>query len=316
MFWNREKPEEGIKNAIKDASSIHANNTGATRRATGMMPVASSEHEIAHTGSLRFHELIVSLEGNQRTGCLRIISPKRKSRSAILIYRGRVMGCLYGSRKLDWHFMQQEAHREALADLAAPGNILDAYELPEELVLASSSMFSGQMLELDLNQQADGMMDQALRSIAETRLPGCVVVSTMDDEMVSMVYMFDGKIIGVFSAQSGWVKPSYEAAMQHVFSAKPTKVLASYLTVADREQAETLGFSLTGLADLLYRPQSVTKRQMQAAETYNVSKEEVQTYTKMEAVVPKPKKNEKVKPRFNHDMISTVRSHNVFAICP
>src|SRR5262249_21261097 len=97
---------------MHELASLGVNDHGATRRATSMMPVAASggTREVANTGALRFHQLLVSLEGNQRTGCLRIVSPRRKARSAILIYKGRVVGCLYGSKKLDCHSLQQDAH--------------------------------------------------------------------------------------------------------------------------------------------------------------------------------------------------------------
>ncbi|MGH7192644.1 MAG: hypothetical protein ACREJM_03815, partial [Candidatus Saccharimonadales bacterium] len=257
--------------------------------------------------------------GNKRTGCLRIVSPTRRSRSAILIYRGRVVGCLYGSRKFDTHFLQHDAHRRALADLAAPGNVLDAYELPEELVLAACSMFNGQVLRIDMQQQSTDMMEQALRTISETGLPGCAVVNTIEDEMVCMVYVFEGKIIGVFSAQDGWVKPSYEAAMKYTGCGQPTKVMASFLPITDREQAETLGFSLTGLSDMIYRPAHLM-RSLATTTTHaaaSVRGDESHTYSTMEQMMPKPvKKKEKLETRWTKDQISTVKSHNVFAICP
>lgn len=319
VFWKRDKAEDAVVSAVRDISAIHVSQNGSNRRVTGLMPVATGQHEITHTGTLKFHQLLVSLEGNKRTGCLRIVSPSRRSRSAILIYRGRVVGCLYGSRKFDNHFLQHDAHRRALADLATPGNVLDAYELPEELVLAACSMFNGQVLKIDMQQESTDMMDQALRTIAETRLPGCVVVNTIDDEMVCMVYVFDGKIIGVFSSQDGWVKPSYDAAMKYTRCKRPTKVVASCLPTADREQAETLGFSLTGLSDMVYRPahllRSLQTTTMQAAAS--MRGDESHTYSTMEQMMPKPmRKKENIEPRWTKDQISTVKSHNVFAICP
>lgn len=320
MFWkNKEKTVEGIKQAVKDCASIHANNFGATRRATSMIPIAAvGTHEIAHTSSVRFHQLLISLEGNQRTGCLRIISPKRKSRSAILIYKGRVVGCLYGCKRMDHQYLQQDAHRAALADLAQPGNVLDAYELPEELVLAAASLFNGDILHIDPYMNSNEALDQSIRAIAESKLPGCAVVSTQDDEMVCMVYISNGKIIGVFSARDGWVKPSYEAAMSYVSIGKRTKIQASYMPIANVETAQ-IGFSLTGLADAPgNRRKEMVAQQLQAVDSFmQMRGSDAKTYSTMEPVMGRAPRNATAKkPRWTNDAISAVRSHNVFAIAP
>ncbi|MCB9470944.1 MAG: hypothetical protein H6677_21905 [Candidatus Obscuribacterales bacterium] len=41
--------------------------------------------------------LVSDLESGQRTGCVRLINDKEKSRGAILVYRGRVVGCVFNS---------------------------------------------------------------------------------------------------------------------------------------------------------------------------------------------------------------------------
>lgn len=323
MFWKKEKPAE----IFKDVMQIRANRAGASRRATSMIPLAASgtTHEVAHTGAVRFHQLLISLEGNQRTGCLRIISPKRKSRSAILIYKGRVVGCLYGCKKMDYTCLQEDAHKAALADLAQPGNILDAYELPEELVLAAASLFNGDVMNIDTRLSSHEMFEQALHAIAESRLPGCIVINTMDEEMVCMIYVFDGKIIGVFSAKDGWVKPTYEVAVSYLKNAhKSTKVMASYLPVQNQQQAQSLGFSLTGLGDTKRRTFMV-QQQLQAIDSFTTIRSEASTYTNLEPITSGGPRvqvaaGRKVPARLalvsTSTNVSALPSHNVFAIAP
>jgi hypothetical protein len=321
VFWKKDKPAEYLKEVV----SIHANRQGATRRATSMIPLAASgtTHEIAQTGSVRFHQLLVSLEGNQRTGCLRIISPRHKSRSAILIYRGRVVGCLYGCRKLDYQCLQQDAHKFALADLAMPGNILDAYELPEELVLAAASLFNGDVLDIDTSLHHNASFEQALSAISDSRLPGCIVVN-VGEEMLCMVYVFDGRVIGVFSARDGWVKPTYEIAMSYVTRAKQNaKVLASYLPVRNREQAATIGFSLTGLGDA-NKQTALVQEQREAMESFSSIRHESQTYTTLEPVMKrssamqaKPSRQPIMRSKTaNNAPVNGVRTTSTFAISP
>ena len=126
---------------------------------------------------------------NEQAVCV-LFRQRRKARSAILIFRGRVVGCLYGAKKLDAQCLQEDAHRYALADLASPGNILDAYELPEELVLAAASLFNGEILDTNVGENPQQCFDLTMRNIAETQLPGCIVVNTGDDEeMISAWFL-------------------------------------------------------------------------------------------------------------------------------
>ncbi len=283
-----------------------------------MIPLAASgtTHEIAHTSTVRFHQLLISLEGNERTGCLRIVSRKRKSRSAILIYKGRVVGCLYGAKQMDYQCLQQDAHKFALADLASPGNVLDAYELPEELVLAAASLFHGDVLNIDTNGTPHEMFEQALRSIAELKMPGCIVVNTGGDEMVCMIYLHEGRIIGVFSARDGWAKPTYEVAVGYLKNAnRNTRVMASYLPVRDN-QPQSLGFSLSGLDEPVRKPR--VQQQLQAVESFATIQAESRTYSNLEPVYARkqPARQTGVNLRPAKYTASAVRSNNVFTIEP
>lgn len=276
-----------------------------------MVPVAAtgSSREIAQTASLRFHQLLVSLEGNQRTGCLRIVSPRSKSRSAILIYRGRVLGCLYGNKKLEYQCIQEDAHKQALADLASPGNILDAYELSEELVLAAASLFNGEVLDTNFGTEPISCFEQTLRTLSSTSLPGCILISTVDEEMLCMIYLYDGKIIGVFSAKEGWLSASVESVQKHLTPGRLLRISASYLPVSDRKQATNLGFSLTGLTE-----QPVKKpvtQQIQAIDSFSTMRVQPSTYSNQTPVIALPA----VVPK-RRTTSGPVRSDNVFAIAP
>lgn len=224
---------------------------GANRRAINLipLPVSSDGHELAQTKTVRFHQLLISIEGNQRTCVLKVISPKKKSRSALLIFRGRVLGCLYGRRDLQYHFFHQDAHSRAMADLATPGNILDAYNLPEDLALAAASLFHGQILEFNRGYNSHQLYETAVHQILSFGLPGCVVVSSAQDEMVAMIYIANGRILGVYSSRDGWVESTMQGGLRYIDSTPQAKVVGSILAIRTLDDVARMGFSLTGLAD-------------------------------------------------------------------
>lgn len=241
----RKKSEYVLKrSAFEKVAQI--NNNDGCKRAVGFFPdTAKRTPELRDTVTLRFHHLLVSLEGLERTGCLKVTSHGSRSRSAILLYKGRVVGCVYGRKNMRGQYLQKDAHKYALADLASPGNILDAYELPEELVLAAASLFYGETLQLDPAQSLAAIFDSALSSLMRSGLPGTVVVNTYNEETVCIIYVAQGKIVGVFSAQDGWTHGTAESVKRFLNGANGS-IHASILPVFD---PTGVGFSLSGLAD-------------------------------------------------------------------
>ncbi len=220
------------------------------RRNTTMFPECSSSgREVQDTLAVRFHHLLVSLEGGERTGCLKIESARTRSRSAILLYRGRVVGCVYGRKSMVCQHLAEDAHKYALSDLASPGNLVEAYELSEEMVLSAAALFNGHPVHLEPGPVPEHVFEQAMATVVQSGLPGCVVLTSNSNETVCIVYVFAGQIVGVHSATSGWLKNTKpEALRQYVRELGPVRILGALLP-ARNGKPDQLGFSLTGLGD-------------------------------------------------------------------
>ncbi len=249
MFAWKEK--QRIRDNAQRLSSFDAPRDGKNRRAIGLLPLpgVGQRHEISQSNALRYNQLLISMEGKQSTCCLRIASPKNKSRSAILLFRGRVLGCLYGSKNIDRQLFGEEALERAVADLAAPGNILDAYVLSEELVLAAAALFHGNVLNQSNYMSAEQTLEMASQHLLHSDMPGCIVISSNDNLAACMMYMFGGKIVGVYSFKDGWVQPTYESALHYLHLTPNPTVMASKLTACNVKEVMDLTFSATGLAD-------------------------------------------------------------------
>jgi len=236
-----------INKSFTDKSTF----TGANRRAIGLIPVPIDESadKIRLPGSLRYRELLVSIEGKQNTCCLRIISPRRRSRSAILIFRGRVMCCIYGAKHLGRQLLGQEAHLLAVSDMALPGNTLEAHTLDEGIVLAAASLFHGCVLQPPDDMQPQAIYEWCIKSAIAYNLPACLVVSNAGHVPVCMTYLVDSKIIGVYSFKDGWLSTTYAAGLKYVQEAGGVNVSASILDSCTEDDFDGMTFSLTGLAD-------------------------------------------------------------------
>ena len=140
------RPE--IKKLQKHNRKLEDNYSGASRRAVSLMPGPSTKNtqDIALNDQSKFRQLLLSVEGNQSSCCIKVTSPRNKSRAALLVFRGRAIGCIYGNKRLERQLFGQEAYGCILADIAHQNNTIDAYLLSEDLVLAAASLFNGEVL--------------------------------------------------------------------------------------------------------------------------------------------------------------------------
>lgn len=297
--------------ALEAKSLTKITGKGTTRRAINLLPSpVTTEHEVLQTSGLRYHQLLVTLEGTRRTGVMKIVNPKTRSRAAILIYRGRVLGCIYGRKGLNGQFMHCDAHRCALSDLATGGNLADLYPLTDELALATASLFHGTILDVPTRVNAKWQFDWALAKICASGKPGCIVLSAAPGETIAMVYVAFGRIIGVYCEQRGWVQSNPESA--HVLmkgAEQTTQISASLLDNDSFASLSTLSFSLTGLADREKFQQRILKLTEVDACSYSIGADRIPTisiYSHMVGLMPASWKTQPIAPK----------SQQTFAIQP
>ncbi len=234
---------------IKNDESTNLEFQSASRRATSLMPGPSMRdmQDIPISDQSKFRQLLLSIEGNQSSCCIKVTSPRHRSRGAVLIFRGRVIGCIYGNKRLERQLFGQEAYSCILADISHQTNTIDAYLLGEDLVLASASLFNGDVYNAAENTSPEEVFESAYRGLVHSGMPGCIVVKNSEDLPISITYIFGGKIVGVFSHKEGWVSTSYEKAWQYVVSTPKAQVSASMLAARNIEEVKAMSFSLSGI---------------------------------------------------------------------
>src|ERR1700733_6493149 len=271
------KVKREFEEQIQKLCTTDARADGANRRAISLVPVPPSgeRHEIRLSAELRYRQLLIYLEANQSTCCLRIISPSRKSRSAILIYKGQVMGCIYGSKKLEHQIFGENAHHHAVSDLAQPDSIVDAYVLTEEIVLAAASLFHGNVMRTPPDKLPHEIYYQAVDGMLARNSGGCIVISDNEGIAVCIVYLFASKIVGAYSFADGWLTDPFDAGLACLRTHKDAKVMASALNAANENEAVQMCFSLSGLIDSPDREDSrvseMTMHTSTAAEQYRTA---------------------------------------------
>ncbi|PWU00905.1 MAG: hypothetical protein C5B53_03470 [Candidatus Melainabacteria bacterium] len=225
--------------------------SGSNRRATSMLPTSQSgpPDQFQSLTKSDYQRLLLSIQNKRQSCCLQIESETNKSRSAILIFRGRILGCIYGKQGLQQHVFNEAAYVLALKDLASADHTITIYSLDEELVIAAAALFHGKTIEISEYANAQHIFDFAHDSLVQFNMPGSISIVGENDLSVCMVYIFAGKIVGVYSDKSGWTEPTYAAVRQHLTEHPGVRIRACMLPARNTHEVNQLTFKVSGIPD-------------------------------------------------------------------
>lgn len=221
---------------------------GRWRRATDIVlpPIDDQKARDFKIGEVNLDDLIKELESTGFTGCVKGFSEVYKSRSAALLYRGRVVGCIYGNESLQIRQTTEFSLQMMLHDLQDRSATVIIYTLPEEVTLSMSALFLGYPVErsddLDARQYLDYICDW-LQVKQET---GCLSMDLPSTHAIVLVYIHEGKYLGAFFVEHQQFSNDISFVYNLLRSEPGTQCAASFLPAEmTTKTAEPLGFSLS-----------------------------------------------------------------------
>lgn len=143
--------------------------------------------------------LLTDIEGGMRTGCMRISSEKSLTRSAILLYRGRAVGCIYGDRSVGNGAPKEVCLDNALKQLEDGETQVSIYPLPETIVLPMSALFFGYPVERSDNLNTINYFDYLLNWLADKQQTACIALSFPEHYCTYLVLVHKGEFVGAFN---------------------------------------------------------------------------------------------------------------------
>jgi hypothetical protein len=135
-----------LKQQGRKLNPLYDDYSGINRRAVSLFPGESFAEGSTHfelTNKSTVRQQLLNVEAQHVTCCVKIDSPKFKSRSALLIVQGRVLACVYGSLRVPEQVFGKDAYQQLMSEITHMGNVFDSYLLNDRLVLAAGSMFHG-----------------------------------------------------------------------------------------------------------------------------------------------------------------------------
>jgi hypothetical protein len=189
--------------------------------------------------------LITQLEGGMRTGCVKAFCEPRKSRSAVLLYRGRAVGCIYGNKNLPEPQPTEPSLQMMLNDLNEPDTNLLCYDLPENVTLAMSALFLGYPVERSDDLDAKSYIQYIGSWLEQKEQTACLAVSLPSTGATCLIFVHKGKFIGSFYVEDQ--KFSTEISFVYDLLAKDpqAQVSASILPPELTSTSVRFGFSLS-----------------------------------------------------------------------
>ena len=243
---------------------------GINRRAVSLFPgegFADTSSHLSLTNKTTVRQQLLNIEAQHLTCCVKIDSPKHKSRSALLIVRGRVLACVYGSTKIPQQLFGKKAYEKLMTEITHVGNIFDSYVLPEELVLAAGSMFHGEVFKATRDRSAVAALKFVIEQFEQCETPGSIALVDDTDSPICLLYFSDREIIGIYSFLDEIKMHDLNTLVHYLKDNPGTHVLASMLNFAHYNLLKDLTFSLSGLNsdEPVRQMDRITKTQIDAA---------------------------------------------------
>lgn len=165
-----------------------------------IMPPLKGKPEILRAGDYDVARLSHDLEHSKLTGCLKSISQQKYSRSAMLLFEGRAVGCIYGKKPQSDPYPTETALQMMLLDMAFPETSLQLYELPLEVVLSMSSLFLGCPVDKEETSERP-QLNTLLQSLKSKKLTACLSLHLNSGSELCFAFVHKGRYFGAFHVE-------------------------------------------------------------------------------------------------------------------
>lgn len=248
--------QEGLPTESETAFAVWADSHPRTyklRRAIDVvLPAASADEVREYTvGDANLKDVFDEIEQNAFTGCIKSECESRKSRSAALIYKGRVVGCIYGTRTPSDPYQTEVALNMMMLDFRSEDTAIKIYPLPDQVVLPMSAMFLGFPAPVDnfLKGDEDALVQSVVEicdELVERKETGCITATLPKSQQLCLVYVHAGKCPGFFNVDFQRFSASLEELQQLIVEDIDARLELFLLPSEMTSPHVTFGYSLTG----------------------------------------------------------------------
>jgi hypothetical protein len=188
--------------------------------------------------------LITDLEGGMRTGCVKAFCEPRKSRSAVLLYKGRAVGCIYGNKTIPEPQPTEPSLQMMLNDLNDPETSILIYDLPETVTLAMSALFLGYPVDRSDDLDARSYIEYIGSWLSQREQTACLAVS-LSAGGTCLAFVHGGRYCGSFYVENQTYSEDIKVLYDLIANDPKAQVSASILPPEMTSKSVKFGFSLS-----------------------------------------------------------------------
>lgn len=218
------------------------------RRATDLIPFGidrSIPPSIVEITSQRDITAVINdLEDQLFTGAVKVLCGTGKSRGAVLLWNGKVLGCTYGQETQLTQLPTEGALKLLLSDCKIPGTQILRSSLSEEIILPMSALFLGYPVERSDSLDAPGYLQYLKKWCLKKQQTACLAISLPTHEAV-LDFVYKGNPVGSFEVDSQRYSPARDTRTpaDRLVQLHPTSSVEC--SILAPEPIEKLGFRLT-----------------------------------------------------------------------
>lgn len=232
------------------AFAVYARNVPARkfqlRRAIDLiMPPMDNNITSLRIGDYDVEWLITDLEGGMRTGCVKAACESRLSRAAMLLYKGRAVGCIYGCKSDPNTRPTEESLNVMLSDLESPDTMVQIYDLPEDVTLAMSSLFLGYPVERNDDYSSREYMDYICDWFGKEGGTATLAITLGNSKGTCLGYVYKGQFTGAFYVEDQTFSADREFVYNILERDPQASLEVSILPPEMHSNAVRFGFSLS-----------------------------------------------------------------------
>lgn len=240
------QPLTPAQQTLDKHSSTNLQRKFLRRRAVDLIvPSVTAEKVSALTiGDGDVDRLIAELEGGTRTGCVKAFSDDKKWRGALLLFRGRCVGAVYGSEAQPELEQTEAAMQKLLSEMQHPNTELAVYDLSEEILLPMSSLFLGHPIERKDKLSAIDYSEYILPWLKSQRMTACLAVSFPASPSTCMGLVYRGNFVGTFYVEEQTFSRELSVLTKMIAQDSGTHIEANVLTYELGSELTAFGFKL------------------------------------------------------------------------
>lgn len=241
----------------KETSETARYNSRATSLFPGGHESTASSQPVLFAENIELVQRLNTLAAAKFTGSIKIDCELNKSRSALLILRGKVLSCVYGELQLPFSIVGESAHEKVLAQLSARRTSMTVWSLSERLVVAASSVFHGATFSVT-EESPVLSIERSLDKFYETNTLGSIVLVSKTEGIACVLYIDSHELMGCSSFVASLKEMSFDKLINYLEENPDCIVFANRPKSEKIEELISFSFNLTQIEEIGSEPHELS----------------------------------------------------------